>query len=305
MLEDAPLRKRLDWGRLAPLRVRARAVAEGVYTGVHRSRKRGAGIEFGGHRSYVPGDDLRFLDRRATMRHDRLLVREFETETDRGVRLVLDASRSMGYRSEGAPAAKLAFAAVVVAALARVSLSGSDTVSLDWIGGDGCRPMPPMGGREAFDRIVDALETVEPAGDVVREPPALDRALSRVARFARRGSAIVVVSDFLDLPDGAKDRIAALASGGRVVVGARILDPAEVRFPFDGPVRFRASEGALHVETDAGTARAAYLEALAKQTAAFRESFLSHGGRFVEATTEDDPVLVLQEILLAIEGAAR
>ena len=30
-------------------------------------------MEFGGHRSYVPGDDLRFLDRRATMRHGQLL----------------------------------------------------------------------------------------------------------------------------------------------------------------------------------------------------------------------------------------
>src|SRR5262249_32964690 len=73
----------IDWGALAPLRLKARAVAEGVYAGMHRSARKGAGVEFGGQRPYVPGDDLRFFDRRALLRHDRLMVREFETETDR------------------------------------------------------------------------------------------------------------------------------------------------------------------------------------------------------------------------------
>jgi hypothetical protein len=57
------LRTKIDWGSLAPLRLRARVVAEGVYAGAHRSARRGAGVEFGGHRPYVPGDDLRWLDR--------------------------------------------------------------------------------------------------------------------------------------------------------------------------------------------------------------------------------------------------
>jgi len=296
------LRPSLDWGRLAPLRLRAKAVAEGVYSGAHRSRRRGQGVEFGGHRTYVPGDDLRFLDRRATMRHGKLLVREFETETDRGLRLLLDASRSMGYRSDGAPGAKLAFAALIGAALAHVVLSGFDTVSLDWIGGEGARPVAAMGGMEAFERLVDALESVTPGGDVLREPAVLDHACELVARRARRGSVIVVVSDFLDLPPGADDRLAALSSGGRVVVGVRTLDPAEVSFPFDGPVRLRASEGDLHVETDGAAARAAYLGALGRKMAGFRDKLVGQGGRFIEATTSDDPVSVVQSVLAALDG---
>ena len=98
------LRRSLDWGSLAPLRIRARMVAEGVYAGAHRSARKGAGVEFGGHRAYVPGDDLRWLDVRSLLRHDHLLVRQFETETDRALRLVVDATKSMGYRGKGAPA---------------------------------------------------------------------------------------------------------------------------------------------------------------------------------------------------------
>ena len=180
-----PVRRALDWGRLAPLRLRARAVAEGLYSGSHRSLRRGPGIEFGGHRSYLPGDDLRFLDRRAMMRHDKLLIREFETETDRGLRLILDASQSMAYRSDTAPGAKLAFAALIGAALGRVALSGQDTVSLDWIGGDDVRPLPATGGPDAFDRLVSALEPAVPSGDVARNPDVLDRTLAQVADPAK------------------------------------------------------------------------------------------------------------------------
>jgi uncharacterized protein (DUF58 family) len=292
----------LDWGKLAPLRLRARAVAEGVFAGAHRSRRRGSGVEFGGHRSYVPGDDLRFLDRRATMRHGKLLVRQFETETDRGLRLLVDASRSMAYRSEGAPGAKLAFAALIGAALCRVALASADTVSLDWIGGDGAPPLPAMGGIEAFDRLTEILAAVEPSGDASSTSGLLDAALDAVARRSRRGTAIIVLSDFIDLPKGAGERLVALSSGGRVVVGVRVLDPAEVSFPFVGPVLLRASEGDAHIETDGASARAGYLAALAEQMAGYRDKLVEQGGRFVEVTTADDPVFVVQTVLAAIGG---
>ncbi len=54
--QQNPIRGAIDWGKLAPLRLRARQIAEGVYAGLHRSALRGAGVEFGGYREYVPGD---------------------------------------------------------------------------------------------------------------------------------------------------------------------------------------------------------------------------------------------------------
>lgn len=297
------LRKSLDWAKLSTLRLRAMAVAEGVYSGAHRSRRRGAGVEFAGHRIYVPGDDLRFLDRRAMMRHDRLLLREFETETNRRLTLLLDASRSMHYGSPGAKCTKFDYVSVLLAALTRVALGGADTVSLDWLSGASCRPLPATGGPEAFDRLVDALEQSTAEGDLERDPEALEIALALVSRRARRGAVVVVASDFLDLPSGAPERIASLATGGRIVVGLSVLDPAEASFPFQGPIRFRSSEGNKVVETDASGARAAYLAALAENRRKYRESLIARGGRFVEATTESDPIGVVRSVLAAIEGA--
>jgi uncharacterized protein (DUF58 family) len=209
----------------------------------------------------------------------------------------------MAYRSEGAPAAKLAYAALLAAALGRVALAGQDSVSLDFIGGRGSAGMSSATGLEAFERLVYSLESVAPEGDVLETPDELDATLARVSRRARRGAVIALFSDFLDLPEGAEDRIAALASGGRLVVGVCVLDPAEATFPFEGPVRFKSSEGRHEVETDGGAARAAYLSALRQKMTKIREKMLAQSGRFVEVTSEDDPIEAVRAILAAVEGA--
>ena len=297
------LKRALDWGKLAPLRLRARSVADGVYAGAHRSLRRGSGVEFGGHRAYVPGDDLRWLDRHALMRHDRLLVREFETETDRALRLVVDASASMAFRSSQAPGAKLGYAALVAAALGRVAAASGDPVGLDWLGGRKATPLPASSGHEAFDRIVGALESAVAGGDLSADATAVERTLARVAQHSGRGAVIVLLSDLVDLPPIALDRLAALAVRGRVVVAVRILDPVELTFPFEGPVRLAASEGHTEVETDARVAREGYLGALADTARRWHTRLLERGGGLVQASTADDPVEVVRAVLDA--AAAR
>ena len=294
------LRRSLDWGSLAPLRIRARMVAEGVYAGAHRSARKGAGVEFGGHRAYVPGDDLRWLDVRSLLRHDHLLVRQFETETDRALRLVVDATKSMAYRGKGAPGAKLAFASLVAAALARVAIRSGDPVSLGFIGGSkDARPVPVSGGREAFERVVDALEAQVPEGDALADTQALDRALGALARAARRGSVVVILSDLLDLPREAADRIATIATRGRVVVVVQTLDPDEATFPFKETVRLEAMEGQFVVESDEG-ARDRYLSALGELQDSWKRALVARGASFVTTTTDRDPVAAVRSIIEAI-----
>jgi uncharacterized protein (DUF58 family) len=295
-----PIRHQIDWGELAPLQLRARQVAEGVYAGMHRSARRGAGVEFGGYREYVPGDDLRWLDRRSLLRHERLVVRQFETETDRALCLLVDASASMGFRGPSAPGAKLAFAALVAAALARIALSSGDPVSLSFFGGDRAAPIPRSAGRDQFERIVAGLETVQPGGDALADAGMLDRALQSLSRATRRGAIVVVLSDLLDLPSDAVDRISALASGGRVLAVVQTLDPAEAAFPFVGTVRLRAMEGGAVVETDAETTRDRYLAALAALTRTWEDTVMVRGGRFLRASSKDDPVHVVRAIAQSI-----
>jgi uncharacterized protein (DUF58 family) len=296
-----PLRT-IDWGSIAPLRLRARALADGVYAGAHRSFRRGPGVEFGGHREYVPGDDLRWLDHRALLRHDKLLVREFETETDRGLRLIVDASASMAFRGSKAPASKFAFAALLASALARIALASGDPVGLEWIGGDSVRPLPAMAGREAFERIVGALETARTGGDLRLDGSSLDQAFGAIARRGKRGTIVVLLSDLIDLPDETLQRFAALGMGGRVLLAVQVLDPDELTFPFEGTVRLRALEGSTVVETDAAATRDKYLAKLAEIAESWATKLTSHGGQFLRASTSDDPGELLRRAVSTVAG---
>ena len=305
---NSNLRKAIDWGELSPLRLRAVQVADGLFAGPHRSVRRGSGVEFAGHRAYVPGDELRFIDPRASMRHERVVVRHFDTETERALRLVLDATLSMAFRGhprkDGAKGAKLAFAAVVAAALARVALRGHDPVGLEILGGAHAQRVPPSARSETFERILGNLEALKAEGDARAAPDLLDAALEVAVRGARRGSAIVVLSDLLDLPEGAEQSLAALSTGGRALVLVQILDPDEIDFPFEGPVVLRAVEGAADearvVQTDGPSVRDAYLRALEARTDVFRAAAGRHGGALVRAITRDDPVVVTRAILRAL-----
>lgn len=291
----------LDWGHVSPLRLKAIELTEGLYSGLHRSKRRGSGIEFDGHRNYVPGDDLRRLDYRAMMRHGRLLVRQFETETERCLCLLVDASLSMHFKSTRAPSAKYAYAALLAAALGRIAIATGDLLSLDWVGGETPTALPTTGGREAFERLVTALEGVRFGGDDALQRSQFDNVLSPVARRARRGAVIVLLSDLLDLPPQASEQFASLSNRNRRAVAVRVLDPVEVTFPFQGPVRLKSSHGPALVETDAAQARAGYLAALEAQRVNWQEQLVSQGGRLVECQTDEAPIEVLRRILRAAE----
>jgi uncharacterized protein (DUF58 family) len=291
------LRSKLDWGAFAPLRLKSRSVADGVFAGSHKSPRKGAGVEFGGHRAYVPGDDLRYIDRHALMRHDDLLIREFETETDRDLWLFVDATNSMSYTGPGGPGPKYAFAALIAAALGYIAVRTGDRVGLDFFGGRNARSLPPRAGRDAFERVVLALEDAEPAGDLSQDRQALEHAIGRAQRAARRGAVQVVLSDLLDLPSGGLAALTNLTTRGRSLQVIQVLSPAERDFPFEGAVQLRSLEGQSLVEADATLSRQNYLAALAAAQRAAAAELLPRGGRLLPCATSDSPEELVRRIL--------
>jgi uncharacterized protein (DUF58 family) len=108
--------------RIARLELRARAVVEGVLTGLHKSPFKGNSVEFLQHREYVRGDDLRRVDWKVWGRQDRLYIKEFEDETNLRLFLLVDGSASMDYQPErvrrGLGLSKFDYAATLAASLA-------------------------------------------------------------------------------------------------------------------------------------------------------------------------------------------
>ncbi|MEP7126327.1 MAG: DUF58 domain-containing protein, partial [Byssovorax sp.] len=162
-----------------------------------------------------------------------------------------------------------------------------------------------MAGREAFERVVGALEGAAAAGDVSADAAAIDRTLGPIARRARRGSVIVLLSDLLDLPDGSLSSFTALATSGRTLITVQVLDPVEADLGFHGNVRLRAMEGDAVIEADADAVRAVYKERLLALSTPWEKELEARGGRLIRATSADPPVAVVRAILKAVQEARR
>ncbi|MEX1017974.1 MAG: DUF58 domain-containing protein, partial [Phycisphaeraceae bacterium] len=132
--------------RLKNLGLAARLVVDGLFSGQHRSPRRGFSVEFAEHREYSPGVDPRHLDWKLLARRDRLYVKQYEEQTNLRGYLVLDASASMGYQHAG-EMTKLEYACYLTATLAHLMMVQQDAFGLI-ICGNGVRThIPPRQGR--------------------------------------------------------------------------------------------------------------------------------------------------------------
>src|SRR5512140_2247693 len=112
--------------RLEQFQLLAARRAKSSSKGERRSRARGQSVEFADYRTYVHGDDFRYLDWNLYGRLERLFLKLYEEERELPVRIFLDASESMTF---GEPR-KFDFARQVAAAIGYVALSGFDRVSV-------------------------------------------------------------------------------------------------------------------------------------------------------------------------------
>src|SRR5213596_1062507 len=112
--------------RLEQFQLLAARRAKSSAKGERRSRARGQSVEFADHRSYVPGDDFRYLDWNLYGRLERLFLKLYEEERELPVRIFLDASESMTF---GEPR-KFDFARQVAAAIGYVALCGFVRVTI-------------------------------------------------------------------------------------------------------------------------------------------------------------------------------
>ncbi len=144
--------------QLERLELVSRKVFRGRMKGERRSKRKGQSVEFADFRSYVPGDDLRFIDWNTYARLDRLFLKMFLEEEDLHVYSLIDASRSMGF---GDPT-KLQAAKRLAAALGFVGLVRGDRVRIETLGQSAKNRGPTLRGRHSLWRMLAQLEALEP-----------------------------------------------------------------------------------------------------------------------------------------------
>ena len=238
--------------RLSGLELQARAIVEGAISGQHRSPARGVSVEFAEHRQYAPGDDLRHVDWKVFGRRDRYYVRQYEMESDLVCHLLVDTTESMSYRSEGSVVSKLDYARWLAAATGFVVTQQQDLISFSTLDQSLQIRVPPGGRMAHWYNVVQELSKLEatPLTGVPAGTP-FETALGQFSEMTQRRSVVVVISDCLRPLEEVLAGLRALRSRKHDVLLLHLLDPAELEFPFDGPVLFQGLEalGEQLVET--------------------------------------------------------
>ena len=239
--------------RLGTIDLKARTIVEGFLTGLHRSPYKGFSVEFAEYRQYLPGDDLATLDWKVYARSDRHFVKKYEEETNLTCHMLIDISASMGYGS--GPVTKLQYGSYLLGALAYLMHRQRDSFGLIAFD-DSIAALLPASARSGHLRtVLLALERLEMGTHTDVAKPLHD-----LAAAVRKRGMVVLVSDLLDDPARVLDGLKHFRYRGTDVIVFHILDPYELKFPFEQAARFRDTETREEVMAVPGSVRAGYLE---------------------------------------------
>jgi len=169
--------------RIQPSRVR-------VHVGNITSRSLGVGTEFFGLRDYLPGDEIRRLNWKATARRDGPMVNEYETEKSGDVIIVLDGRNDAFVQAERDK--MVDYEVEAAASLAAHFLKERDRVGMVLLGET--IDLVPLGyGKRQFYRVMDKLLEVRPG--IMKSPQGINLAMEH---YFHLSSLVMIISPLQD-----------------------------------------------------------------------------------------------------------
>ena len=255
--------------KLKNLYLRARFVVDGVMVGIHPSRAKGLSSEFEEHREYSPGDDVRHIDWKAYGKFDRYSIKEYRETTNLKAYILLDASSSMSYASDGL--SKFEYGSTLTASLAYLMLKQQDAVGLITFSNRIEKMVPPLATPGHLFAILKELEDRIPSGET-----SSGSVLQELAGSLKRRGFIILISDLLDKPEEVMRGLKQLRSRGNDVMVFHLLDSDELEFPFEQPTLFIDLEEDIRLLTDPQAVRSAYLQAMNSLIEGYRQSCASY-----------------------------
>jgi uncharacterized protein (DUF58 family) len=255
--------------KLKNLYLRAKFVVDGLMIGIHPSRSKGFSSEFEEHREYTQGDDIRHIDWKAYGKSDRYFIKEYREATNLRGHILLDASSSMSYASNGW--SKFDYGATLAASLAYLMLKQQDSVGLMTFAQKIERVVPPLAAPGHLFAILKELEDTVPRGET-----SAGAILQELAGALKRRGFIVLISDLLDRSEEVLRGLKQLRSRGSDVIVFHLLDRDELDFPFEDSTLFEDLEEDLKLLTDPPAIRPAYQKAIQDLIEGYRQSCASY-----------------------------
>ncbi|WP_329573092.1 DUF58 domain-containing protein [Streptomyces sp. NBC_01361] len=247
---------------------------------------RGEGTEFDSLREYVPGDDTRSIDWRATARQSTLAVRTWRPERDRHILLVLDTGRTSAGRVGDSPRLDASMdAALLLGALASRAGDRVDLLAYDR------RIRALVQGRAAGELLPSLVNAMAPLEPELVETDARGLTAAVLHTAPRRSLVVLLTSlDAAPVEEGLLPVLSRLTKRHTVLV-ASVADPTIAEMA--------GSRGNTEAVYDA--AAAAQAQAERRRTA---ELLIRRGVTVVDATP-NGLAPALADAYLALKAAGR
>lgn len=229
-----------------------------LLAGGHTSLFRDRGLDFEELRHYQPGDDLRYIDRRATARTGQPFVRSFLEERDRPTIVVCDQRMNMFFGS--CLNFKSYTAAELGALLGWSAFHSGDRVGVMVFNDQRIDTVAPHRSRQ---RLQQCLATIHRQNRELHAERGVsgavdfDQLLARCLNSAPHDHTIYLVSDFMGISDKGEEtttlrRIRRLARHNDVLA-FQVYDPIALNLPTYG--RVTLMEGEQQISLDLGRRR--------------------------------------------------
>ena len=270
-MKTATLIKPEQLSAIRNLTLRARLIVEGFMAGLHKSPFHGFSVEFLEYRPYQRGESIKAIDWRKFARTDKAVVKLYEDETNLRAQLLFDKSASMRFTSApSAQMSKLEYAKTLAASIAWILVRQRDAVGLAAFDAAVSVHLPPRSTNVQLKTILSVLDSIE-ASSATRVGGAIDAVATRLSK---RGLCILL-SDLFDDTGRIIHGLRHLRFKQQDVIVLWILDPLELSFSGNSPLRMRDLETGQDLLIDG-------------QTAArfFREGFMAHKGVIERACKE-------------------
>lgn len=170
--------------------------------GLKNSRQFGEGTEIERLREYAPDDDFRRIDWKATARHRKPIVREFETERSQDVIIMLDTGRLMAspivpdasHVAGQAAMIKLDYAINTTLMTGYVSTLKGDKVGLIAFADTVHQYLAPKPGKKQFLTMLESIYALQ----VHPVEPDFESAFTYLASKQRKRALVILFTDILD-----------------------------------------------------------------------------------------------------------
>lgn len=275
---------------ISRLELVAKQIVEGFLSGRHPSPYFGSSVEYADHRPYALGDEIRSLDWKLLAKTDKYYVKLFEEETNLRCNILLDASRSMQFKS--GDTSKYDYTATLAASLAYLMLGQNDAVGLAVFDRSIRHFLPPHTTPTHFRRMADLMRDTDP-----RDDTAIGPVLHQIAARIKRRGMIIVISDLIDDTASLADALAHFRHDRHEVLVFHVMDRAELDFPFERLTRFRDAEGMGSLVANPKHVRQKYLDRLERFLADVKRACHERGVTYQFAPTDTPYEKLLSEFL--------